>query len=118
MQVKIECGHIDGLVNNAGVEFNELSGMINRNNMEKMFSVNIYGTINMLQIVSRIMGRQLNGGSILNIFSVMALRGNWRQLVYSATKGAVVSFDKICRKRIGRKEDSCECYCARTVQYE
>ena len=41
MQIKRECGGIDGLVNNAGVEFNELIGMISRDNMEKMFSVNV-----------------------------------------------------------------------------
>ena len=48
MQVKKDCGQIDGLVNNAGVEFNELIGMISREHMEQMFSVNVYGTINML----------------------------------------------------------------------
>jgi len=100
MQIKKECGHIDGLVNNAGVEFNELIGMISTDNMKKMFSVNVFGTINMLQIVSRIMGRQVNGGSIVNIASMTALRGNRGQLVYSATKGAVVSLTKSAAKEL------------------
>ena len=104
MQVKKACGHIDGLVNNAGVEFNELIGMISRDNMEKMFSVNVYGTINMLQIVSRIMGRQENGGSIVNIASMTALRGSRGQLVYSATKGAVVSLTKSAAKELAEKK--------------
>ena len=104
MQVKKECRHIDGLVNNAGVEFNELIGMISRTNMEKMFSVNVYGTINMLQIVSRIMGRQPNGGSIVNIVSMTALRGNRGQLVYSATKGAVVSLTKSAAKELAERK--------------
>ena len=104
MHVKKECGHIDGLVNNAGIEFNELIGMISRTNMEKMFSVNVYGTINMLQIVSRIMGRQPNGGSIVNIVSMTALRGNRGQLVYSATKGAVVSLTKSAAKELAEKK--------------
>lgn len=103
MQVKRACGHIDGLVNNAGVEFNELIGMISRENMEKMFAVNVYGTINMLQIVSRIMGRQPSGGSIVNIASMTALRGNRGQLVYSATKGAVVSLTKSAAKELAEK---------------
>jgi len=104
MQIKKACGHIDGLVNNAGIEFNELIGMINHDNMEKMFSVNVYGTINMLQIVSRIMGRQENGGSIVNIASMTALRGSRGQLVYSATKGAVVSLTKSAAKELAEKK--------------
>ena len=104
MQVKKECGKIDGLVNNAGVEFNELIGMISHTNMEKMFSVNVYGTINMLQMVSRVMGRQPNGGSIVNIVSLTALRGNHGQLVYSATKGAVVSITKSAAKELATKK--------------
>ena len=103
MRVKKECGHIDGLVNNAGVEFNELIGMISHDNMEKMFSVNVYGAINMLQIVSRVMGRQENGGSIVNIASMTALRGNRGQLVYSATKGAVVSLTKSAPRNSRRR---------------
>lgn len=104
MQVKRACGHIDGLVNNAGVEFNELIGMISKENMEKMFSVNVYGTINMLQLVSRIMGRQENGGSIVNITSMTALRGNRGQLVYSASKGAVISLTKSAAKELAEKK--------------
>ena len=104
MQIKRACGHIDALVNNAGVEFNELIGMISRDNMEKMFSVNVYGTINMLQIVSRIMGRQETGGSIVNIASMTALRGNRGQLVYSATKGAVISLTRSAAKELAEKK--------------
>lgn len=104
MQIKKECGHIDGLVNNAGVEFNELIGMISHTNMEKMFTVNVYGTINMLQMVSRVMGRQPSGGSIVNIVSLTALRGNRGQLVYSATKGAVVSVTKSAAKELAAKK--------------
>ena len=104
MQIKKACGRIDGLVNNAGVEFNELIGMISRDNMEKMFSVNVYGTINMLQIVSRLMARQETGGSIVNIASMTALRGNRGQLVYSATKGAVVSLTRSAAKELAEKK--------------
>ena len=104
MQIKRECGGIDALVNNAGVEFNELIGMISRENMEKMFNVNVFGTINMLQIVSRLMGRQPKGGSIINIASMVGLRGNRGQLVYSATKGAVVALTKSAAKELAPKK--------------
>lgn len=104
MQIKREFGHIDILVNNAGVEFNELIGMISRNNMEKMFNVNVFGTIEMIQAVSRIMSRNENGGSIINISSMVGLRGNAGQLVYSATKGAVISLTKSAAKELASKK--------------
>ncbi|HJD45230.1 MAG TPA: glucose 1-dehydrogenase [Candidatus Mediterraneibacter norfolkensis] len=104
MMVKKQFGHIDILVNNAAVEFNELIGMISRENMEKMFKVNVYGMIEMIQTVSRIMGRNENGGSIINISSVVGLRGNSGQLVYSATKGAVVALTKSAAKELASKK--------------
>ena len=104
MRIKKECGRLDGLVNNAGVEFNELIGMISRKNMETMFSVNVYGTVNLLQIASRVMSRQETGGSIVNITSMTALRGNRGQLVYSATKGAVISLTKSAAKELADKK--------------
>ncbi len=104
MAVKKELGRIDVLVNNAGVERNELIGMISRENMEKMFQVNVYGTIEMLQYVSRVMGRSPGGGSIINIASVVGLRGNPGQLVYSATKGAVIALTRSAAKELAPRK--------------
>ena len=102
LSVKKKYGHIDVLVNNAGVEFNELIGMISRENTEKMLNVNVYGTINMIQIVSRVMSRNPSGGSIINISSMVGLRGNIGQLAYSATKGAVIALTKSAAKELAR----------------
>lgn len=104
LDIKKRYGHIDILVNNAGVEFNELIGMINRDNTEKMFNVNVWGTINMIQIVSRVMSRNPNGGSIINISSMVGIRGNAGQLVYSATKGAVIALTKSAAKELSSKK--------------
>ena len=104
MEIKKRFGHIDVLVNNAGVEFNEMIGMISRENMEKMFRVNVYGTIEMIQAVSRIMARNESGGSIINISSMVGLRGNPGQLVYSATKGAVIALTKSAAKELAPKK--------------
>lgn len=102
--IKKQFGHIDVLVNNAGVEFNELIGMISRENMEKMFNVNVFGTIEMIQTVSRVMERNENGGSIINISSMVGIRGNKGQLVYSATKGAVIALTKSAAKELAAKK--------------
>ncbi len=102
LAIKNKFGRIDVLVNNAGVEYNELIGMISEEHMDKMFRVNVYGTINMIQAVSRIMSRG-GGGSIINISSMVGLRGNKGQLVYSATKGAVNAATKSAAKELAMK---------------
>ena len=104
MNIKKQFGRIDVLVNNAGVEYNELIGMISRENMEKMFNVNVFGTIEMIQAVSRIMARNENGGSIINISSMVGIHGNPGQLVYSATKGAVIALTKTAAKELAPKK--------------
>lgn len=104
LEIKKECGHIDVLVNNAGVEYNEIIGMISKENMQRMFTVNVYGTINMIQTVSRVMSRNENGGSIINISSMVGIRGNIGQLVYSATKGAVIALTKSAAKELASKK--------------
>ena len=102
LAIKNKFDRIDVLVNNAGVEYNELIGMISEEHMDKMFRVNVYGTINMIQAVSRIMSRG-GGGSIINISSMVGLRGNKGQLVYSATKGAVNAATKSAAKELAAK---------------
>lgn len=103
MAIKKQFGRIDVLVNNAGVEYNELIGMISHENMEKMFRVNVYGTIEMIQMVSRVMSHNENGGSIINISSMVGVRGNAGQIVYSATKGAVIALTKSAAKELASK---------------
>ncbi len=100
--IKKEAGRIDVLVNNAGIEFNESIGMISRKNMEKMFLVNVFAMVDLIQVVSRVMGRQ-ESGSIINISSIVGRRGNPGQLVYSATKGAVISLTKSAAKELANK---------------
>lgn len=102
MTIKKESGRIDVLVNNAGIEINESIGMISRKNMEKMFQVNVFAMVDIIQMVSRVMSRQ-KAGSIINISSIVGRRGNAGQLVYSATKGAVISLTKSAAKELAAK---------------
>ena len=101
MDIRKESGRLDILVNNAGVEYNELIGMISKKHMENMFATNVYAVIELIQYVSRIMK---NGGSIINISSTVGLRGNKGQLVYSATKGAVIALTKSAAKELAEKK--------------
>lgn len=97
--VKKQYGRIDVLINTAGVEYNERIGMIDFNNMNHMFDVNVFGTIKMMQYVSRIMISQKQG-AIINVSSVVGVYGNAGQSVYSATKGAIISLTKSASKEL------------------
>lgn len=99
MSIHKQEGHIDVLVNNAGVVFNKKIGMIVRAETELMFKVNVIAVIEMVQMVSRLMARS-GGGSIVNIASVTAVLGSPGQCAYSATKGAIISFTKSAAKEL------------------
>lgn len=99
MQIIKEQQRIDILVNNAGVVSYELLGMIQFENMRKMFEVNVFAIIHLIQIISRIMSRNKKG-SIINISSIVGVNGIDGQLAYSATKGAVISLTKSAAKEL------------------
>lgn len=92
-------GHIDCLVNNAGIVYNRKIGMITRGETERMFLVNVIAVLELIQLVSRLMARN-GGGSIVNIASVTAVLGSPGQVAYSATKGAIISMTKSAAKEL------------------
>lgn len=90
---------IDCVVNNAGIVSNKRLGMVLGDDMARMFNVNVFSVIEMIQTVSRLMARN-GGGSIVNIASVTAVYGSAGQVAYSASKGAVISLTKSCAKEL------------------
>lgn len=99
LDIKKKEGHIDILVNNAGVMQNALLGMITQQSIQEQFETNVFSLIQMTQTVSRIMKNQ-HCGSIINLASIIGTRGHEGQTVYSATKGAVVSFTLSASKEL------------------
>lgn len=99
MQIFKAEGHIDCLVNNAGIVYNRKIGMIVRDETERMFLVNVIAVLELIQLVSRLMARN-GGGNIVNIASVTAVLGSPGQVAYSATKGAIISLTKSAAKEL------------------
>jgi 3-oxoacyl-[acyl-carrier protein] reductase len=99
LQIIKEQKRIDILVNNAGIVTHELLSMIQLESLRKMFEVNVVAMIQLIQIISRVMSRQ-KSGSIINISSIVGVKGITGQLAYSATKGAVISLTKSAAKEL------------------
>jgi 3-oxoacyl-[acyl-carrier protein] reductase len=90
---------LDVLVNNAGLVSYEMMNMISMEHLRKMFDVNVIAVIQLMQFASRLMQRQ-KSGSIVNISSIVGVKGVKGQLGYSATKGAVLSVTKSAAKEL------------------
>jgi len=101
MTAKKEHGRIDVLVNNAGLISYEMMSMIDYDKFRKMIEVNVVALIHIMQLVARVMGRQ-QAGSIINMASMVAVKGAAGQLSYSATKGAVISTTKSAAKELAQ----------------
>lgn len=99
LRIKSEFGHLDVLVNNAGIVTYELLPMINFEILRNMFEINVLATIRLIQLTSRLMTRQ-KSGSIINMSSIVGVQGVKGQLAYSATKGAVISVTKSAAKEL------------------
>jgi 3-oxoacyl-[acyl-carrier protein] reductase len=99
VKIKKEQGKLDILVNNAGVMQDAILGMITDSQIKSTFDVNVFAMINLIQYATKLMTRQ-KSGSIINMTSIMGVNGNSGQIVYSASKGAVISLTKSAAKEL------------------
>lgn len=118
MRVKKEHGRIDVLVNNAGMVSNELLGMIAKDRMRDMFEVNVFGLIELTQIVATRMMMKQKSGSIINISSIAGVEGSKGQASYSASKGAVIAFTKSAAKELAPYQIRVNCVAPGMVDTE
>ena len=99
IRIKKEQGKIDILANIAGLISYEFMSMIDFDKFRMMLEVNVVALINLMQLISRLMARQHNG-SIIDMASMVGVKGAKGQLAYSASKGAVIAATKSAAKEL------------------
>ena len=100
--VMTEFGHIDVLVNNAGITKDTLMLRMTEAQWDAVLNVNLKSAFNFIHAVSPVMLRQ-RGGSIINISSIVGVHGNAGQCNYSASKAGMIGLAKSIAAELGPK---------------
>lgn len=108
-------GRIDVLVNNAGVALSKILQETKASEIQKVFGVNTFGTINCTKAVLPYMIKEKQG-KIINISSIWGKVGASMETVYSASKGAVIAFTKAVAKEVAPSNISVNCVCPGVIE--
>ena len=101
-QVMQKHGHIDILINNAGITQDARLIKMTEAQFDTVIDVNLKGVFNCTQLVVPHM-LEAGAGAIVNASSVVGLYGNFGQTNYSATKFGVIGFTKTWARELGPK---------------
>ena len=100
--VVAEFGTLDILVNNAGITMDNLLLRMTEEMWDKIISVNLKSCFNTVKAACRPMMKQ-KGGSIINMTSVVGLKGNAGQANYAASKAGIIGFTKSIALELGSR---------------
>ena len=101
-QIMQRHGHIDILINNAGITQDARLVKMTEAQFDTVIDVNLKGVFNCTQIVVPHM-LELGSGAVVNASSVVGIYGNFGQTNYSATKFGVIGFTKTWARELGPK---------------
>ncbi|MGB0261032.1 MAG: 3-oxoacyl-[acyl-carrier-protein] reductase [Flavobacteriaceae bacterium] len=93
---------IDVLINNAGITKDNLLMRITEEDFDRVIEVNLKSVFNMTKAVQRTMLKQRNG-SIINMSSVVGVKGNAGQSNYAASKAGIIGFSKSIALELGSR---------------
>lgn len=97
---------IDVLVNNAGITKDNLLMRMSEEDFDRVLEVNLKSIFNMTKAVQRTMLKQ-RAGSIVNMTSVVGVKGNAGQANYAASKAGVIGFTKSVALELGSRNIRC-----------
>lgn len=104
--VMSEFGQIDILVNNAGITRDNLMLRMSKEDWDTIIRVNLDSVFNLTKAVIKPM-MKAKSGSIINMTSVVGIKGNAGQANYAASKAGVIGFSKSIALELGSRNIRC-----------
>ena len=104
--VLAEFGTIDILVNNAGITRDNLMLRMSKDDWDTIIKVNLDSVFNLTKAVIKPM-MKAKSGSIINMTSVVGVKGNAGQANYAASKAGVIGFSKSIALELGSRNIRC-----------
>jgi 3-oxoacyl-[acyl-carrier protein] reductase len=99
-------GSIDILINNAGITLDNLLLRMNEDAWDRVMSVNLKSCFNTVKAVTKPMMKQ-KSGSIINMTSIVGIKGNAGQANYAASKAGIIGFTKSVALELGSRGIRC-----------
>jgi len=99
-------GNIDVVINNAGITKDNLLMRMGEEDFDKVVEVNLKSVFNMTKAVMKPMLKQRKG-SIINMSSVVGVKGNAGQTNYAASKAGIIGFTKSVALELGSRDIRC-----------
>ncbi|WP_310558996.1 3-oxoacyl-ACP reductase FabG, partial [Flavobacterium sp.] len=104
--VMTEFGNIDILINNAGITKDNLLMRMSEEDFDKVIEINLKSVFNMTKAVQKVMLKNRKG-SIVNMSSVVGVKGNAGQANYAASKAGMIGFTKSIALELGSRNIRC-----------
>jgi len=99
-------GTVDILINNAGITKDNLLMRMSEEDFDAVMNINLKSVFNMTKAVQKIMLKN-RAGSIINMSSVVGVKGNAGQANYAASKAGMIGFTKSIALELGSRNIRC-----------
>jgi len=100
--VVAEFGSLDVLINNAGITQDNLLMRMSEEMWDNVININLKSVFNTVKAANRTMMKQ-RSGSIINMTSVVGIKGNAGQANYAASKAGIIGFTKSVALELGSR---------------
>jgi 3-oxoacyl-[acyl-carrier protein] reductase len=101
-----EFGSVDALINNAGITRDNLLMRMSEQQWDEVINVNLKSVFNLTKALTRQFLKQ-KYGSIINVTSVVGVKGNAGQANYAASKSGIIGFTKSVALELGSRNIRC-----------